>query len=188
MSRVSRMLVAAGVASSILLFGLAAPASAAVSAAQPLKRPPIPMAGVNGLPSPRLDQDTTETVVARGASREAVVSVSWGEGTSASQVRPTCAAVTAKRRPDSCIVSMTHRYTTVGSFPVVVRSGKRIIARTTITVREAARPWRAPAGWVQPAGWLPYSGGATYIPCSTVLWFFDRSGEPAGAAGLHDEI
>ncbi len=182
------MLVVAGAATSILLFGLTAPASAAVPSAASGKRPPIPVAGVNGLPSPRLDQDTTETVIARGASREAIVSVTWGEGTSASQVRPTCAAVTAKRRPDSCIVSMTHRYTTVGAFPVVIRSGKRIIARTTITVREAARPWRAPAGWVQPAGWLPYSGGATYIPCTTVLWYFDRTGEPAGAAGMHDEI
>ncbi len=69
-----------------------------------------------------------------------------------------------------------------------MRSGARVIARTSVVVREAPRPWSPPAGWAQPAGWTFFGGGATYVPCSTVLWYYDRSAEPAGAAGMRAEI
>jgi hypothetical protein len=90
--------------------------------------------------------------------------------------------------PTACALSASHAYTAAGSYAVIIRSGPRIIARTTITVRPAAQPWAPPAGWVQPANWATFRGGATYVPCSTVVWFYDRSQEPAAAVGMHDEV
>jgi hypothetical protein len=161
---------------------------AAPAAAEPTRRIPIPVAAVAGLPSPRLDQDTTSTVIARGASRAAPVSVTWGDGSGRSSDRSSCSVVRAMNRPDSCVVTLSHRYRSVGTFPIVVRSGARVIARTTVVVREAPRPWSPPAGFVQPAGWAFFGGGATYVPCSTVQWYYDRSAEPAGAVGMRGEI
>jgi hypothetical protein len=96
--------------------------------------------------------------------------------------------VRAVRRPASCVLTLAHEYRTVGTYPIVVRSGKRVIARTSVTIREAPRPWSPPAGWAQPTGWSYFGRGATYVPCSTVLWYYDRSAEPAGAAGMRAEI
>lgn len=159
----------------------------APAAAEPLRRIPIPVAAVDGLPSPRLDQDTTKTAIVTGASRERVVSVSWGDG-AVSRERSACTVARATKRPASCRVELAHEYRSVGTFPIVVRSGPRVIARTSVVVREAARPWSPPAGWVQPAGWSVFGGGATYLPCSTVPWFYDRSGEPATAPGMKAEV
>jgi hypothetical protein len=86
------------------------------------------------------------------------------------------------------VVTLSHLCTTVGSFPIVGRSGARVIARTTVVVREAPRPWSPPPRFVRPAGWNFSGGGATYVPCSTVLWFYDRSAEPAGSVGMRAEI
>lgn len=191
MTRTLRTVAAALAAATVLTSGLlavAAPASAAAPTQISAKRPPIPVAGVSGAPSPRLDQDTTQTVTAVGASREAAVSVTWGDGSARSIERSTCSAARAVATPGSCTVSMRHIYRDAGSFPVVVRSGARIIARTTIVIREAARPWSPPAGWVQPANWATFSGGATYIPCSTVRWYYDKSAEPVTAVGMRAEV
>lgn len=157
-------------------------------AAEPAKRPPVPVASVAGLPSARLDQDTTSTVVARGASRAAAVSVSWGDGSRPSTDRSACTVQRALKRPASCVVTLSHRYSSVGSFPIVVRSGARVIARTTVVVREASRPWSPSAGFVQPAGWAFFGGGATYVPCSTVRWYYDRSAEPVESAGMRADL
>lgn len=178
------MVVATSVAATIVLFGVAPSASAGESA----KRPPVPVASVAGLPSPRLDQDTTSTVIARGASRAAVVSVTWGDGSGRSSDRSACTVARAVKRPASCVVTLSHRYTSAGTFPIVVRSGARVIARTTVVVREAPRPWSPPPGFVQPTGWRFFGGGATYVPCSTVRWYYDRSSEPAASAGMRAEI
>ena len=181
---VRRMLaiVVALLTAAMVVLGLAPAAAAA-----PTKRPPIPVAGVAGLASPRLDQDTTQTVIARGASRAAAVSVEWGDGAS-SRTTSTCSVTRAVKRPNSCVVNLGHEYRAVGTYPIVVRSGARVIERTSVTVREAPQPWSPPPGWVQPAGWSFFGGGATYAPCSTVAWYYDRTAEPAGAAGMRAEI
>ncbi len=85
-------------------------------------------------------------------------------------------------------MTLTHRYSTVGTFPIVVRSGARVIARTTVVVRATPRPWSPPPGFVQPAGWAFLAGGATYVPCSTVLWHYDGSAEPAASPGMRGDI
>lgn len=175
-----------GVLAGALLVGVAAPASAA-TVSEPARKIPVPVAAVAGLESPRLDQDTTKTAIVTGASREAVVSVDWGDGASSSG-RTTCSAARATRQPDACRLDLAHAYRFVGTFPITVRSGQRVIARTSVTVREAPRPWSPPQGWVQPAGWNHFTGGATYVPCSTVEWFYDRSAEPSASAGMGGEI
>lgn len=177
------MVAATSVAATIVLSGVS-PAAAG----ERVRRPPVPVAAVAGLPSPRLDQDTASTVIARGASRAAAVSVSWGDGSARTSDRSGCAIPRAVKSPDSCVVTLSHRYTSVGTFPIVVRSGARVIARSTVVVREAARPWSPPPGFLQPAGWASFRGGATYIPCSTVQWHFDRTAEPASSAGMRLEI
>ncbi len=164
-----------------------APASASTGAVTSSRKVPVPVAAVAGPESPRLDQETTRTAIVTGASRDRVVSVTWGDG-AASQGRSSCSAARATKRPASCRVSLAHEYRAGGTFPIVVRSGARVIARTVVVVREAPRPWTPPAGWAQPAGWAFFSGGATYVPCSTVQWYYDRPREPAGAAGMRAEI
>ena len=175
------MLAAGAVAS--LILGLAP----AASATEPARRVPVPVAAIAGLESPRLDQDTTRTAIVTGASRERAVTVTWGDG-ALSRSRSTCAVARATKRPAACRVELAHEYDAVGTYPIVVRSGPRVIARTSVTVREAPQPWSPPAGWVQPTGWAVFGGGATYVPCSTVQWFYDRSQEPVGAAGMGAEI
>ena len=173
----------AGAMAAAMAVGLAPVASSA----EPSRRIPVPVAAVAGLESPRLDQDTTKTAIVTGASRERRITVTWGDG-AVSQGRSTCTVARATNRPGACRVELAHEYSSVGTFPIVVRSGPRVIARTSVTVREAPRPWSPPAGWVQPAGWSIFGGGATYVPCSTVQWYYDRSREPAGAAGMRAEI
>jgi len=167
----------------VLLVGVA-PAS---SAAEPARKVPVPVAAVAGLPSPRLDQDTTKTAIVTGASKARAITVTWGDG-AVSRERSTCTVARATARPASCRVELAHEYSSAGTFPIVVRSGPRVIARTSVVVREAPRPWSAPAGWVQPAGWRYFGGGATYVPCSTVPWYYDRSAEPPASAGMRAEI
>ena len=174
----------AGAATTLLLVGVAPVTSAA---AEPSRRIPVPVAAVSGLPSPRLDQDTTKTAVVTGASKARPITVTWGDG-AVSRERSTCTVARATARPASCRVELAHEYSSVGTFPIVVRSGQRVIARTQIVVREAPRPWSPPAGWTQPAGWRFFGGGATYVPCSTVAWFYDRAAEPAASVGMRGEI
>lgn len=172
--------------------GVLAPAPSALAAGEAAvvvtRRPPVPTVTVSGLPSPRLDQDTTQTVTAVGASREAAVTVSWGDGSMRSAARSSCSVTRAVKRPATCTLTLGHEYSEVGTFTIEIRSGKRVVGRTSVVVREAPRPWSPPAGWVQPSGWAYYAPGATYVPCSTVLWHFDATNQPAAAAGMHDEV
>ena len=185
MLRMNRMVAAALAVATI---GVLTPATSASAYVAGASRPPIPTVSVAGLPSPRLDQDTTQTVTAVGASREAAITVSWGDGSTRSLARSSCSATRAVKRPASCTIVLTHEFTDAGTFTVQIRSGKRVVGRTSITVREAPKPWSPPAGWVQPSGWAFYSPGATYVPCSTVPWNLDTRNQPAAAAGMHDEI
>jgi hypothetical protein len=180
---IARAVSVAGAVLTIALLPVEPSTAAAVA-----KRPPIPVASVTGSPSPRIDQDTTTTVRAVGASREAVVSVSWGDSSADSRASTRCPATRATRLPSSCAVTVSHVFNRVGTFPITVRSGARVIARTSVTVRPRPQPWTPPAGWVQPAGWSVYPGGATYVPCSTVSWYYDRTREPRASAGMRAEI
>jgi hypothetical protein len=54
-------------------------------------------------------------------------------------------------------------------------------------VRPAPRPWTQPDGWVQPPGWSSY-GSATYAPCSTVPWYYDRATEPADGSTMYADV
>ena len=168
-----------------VVIGMGAPP---VSATETAQRVPVPSATLSGLPSPRLDQDTTQTVIATGASRAAAVTVTWGDGSTRSIARSTCSITRAVRQPASCTLTLAHEYTSAGTFTVVIRSGARVVGRAPITIREAPQPWSPPAGWVQPAGWRYLAPGATYVPCSTVPWYYDASSEPAGAVGMRAEV
>ena len=184
--RWTRRTAMAGIAAGLVL-GLCVGLSPAAAAAAHSRRPPVPVVSVSGLPSPRLDQDTTQTMVATGASRLAPVTVLWGDGTG-SRGTTTCSRAQAVGRPDQCTVSARRAYTQPGAYDIVVKSGARVVARTQVVVRPAALPWRPPSGWVQPVGWAQIGTGATYLPCSTVTWFYDRSQEPAASVGIRADI
>jgi hypothetical protein len=49
----------------------------------------------------------------------------------------------------------------------------------TSTVEEVPAPeaWSPPEGWKQPKGWAVVNDGATYLPCSNVVWHFNRENE-----------
>jgi hypothetical protein len=47
--------------------------------------------------------------------------------------------------------------------------------------------WTPPAGWAQPAGWNT-DVGATYTPCQTVKWYFNREGEAPNRSTMHTDV
>lgn len=54
----------------------------------------------------------------------------------------------------------------------------------------ASERWRPAAGQTYLAGWKLIEGAteATYHPCQTVTWFFDRNGEPADRVRMIDDV
>lgn len=183
-SRLARRVVVLAVAAAIAI-GLSTPPAAASAPARP--RPPVASAGITPvLPSPRLDQDTSTTVTIRGASSASPLSVEWGDS-ARSRARVACSVAKAARRPSACTTTLSHRYARAGTFAVSVRDGRRVIARSRLTVRPALLPWSPPQGWVQPAGWS-HLGSATYVPCSTVPWFYDRATEPASGSTMYADV
>lgn len=182
MRRSTRSAIIAAGSALLLVLSPVGPADAASSA----KRPPVPTVSVTGLPSPRLDQVTTQTMVARGASRLAPVTVLWGDGSETVGTSP-CTRRQATTVPDQCTVAAARTYLRAGTYAITVKSGERVVARTQVVVRPAAQPWTPPAGFV-PSGWAFFGRGATYAPCATVNWYYDRSREPAAAVGMHDEV
>ena len=48
--------------------------------------------------------------------------------------------------------------------------------------------WTVSAGQTFNDGWRPLSTSATYLPCQTVRWSFDRSGEDPGRNSMIDDV
>jgi len=132
----------------------------------------------------RIDkQDPAPTVVVAGVARGSNVVVRWGDTTIAKK-SGTCPVRKATRNPQACALEFTHKYFGLGPQTIQVKSAGRTLGSHRVVVTPAPQPWSAPAGWVQPAGWSVQNGGATYLPCSTVKWYWDSSGEPTNRSGM----
>lgn len=94
-------------------------------------------------------------------------------------LRSRCVAATALREPQLCSPKFDHQFYGLGTFSIVVKSGKTVLGTRPITVRDQPRPWRPPTGWVAPGTWTLLSTGAYFLPCSTVTWFYDSSRQPS---------
>jgi hypothetical protein len=101
---------------------------------------------------------------------------------------PKCSAKDARRTPAKCRSTTSAVLDVLGAWSLTVTDGARVLAEQAFTVLPATRPWSPPDGWVQPDGWLMLAQKATFTPCSTVSWYYDRTGEPEGAGGMHDSV
>lgn len=134
----------------------------------------------------RIDrQDGVVALPVSGVSVKDRIFVNWGDG---SPTRPAsrvnCTSKRARIAPTRCAVVLEHEYDEPGTYQVNVNVGSRRLASAQVTILPIARPWTPPDGWQQPAGWSILNGGATYLPCSTVQWFWDAAGQPGGTAQM----
>lgn len=70
-------------------------------------------------------------------------------------------------------------------FALCVASSPAALAAGTPGVGER---WTVAAGQTFNDGWRPLSTSATYLPCQTVRWSFDRSGEDPGRNSMIDDV
>ena len=176
-----------------LVLGLAAtvaPASAASAAELTAKTPkPVVAATINGTDMFRVDRQDppVASVTFTGVDAKTTVRVNWGDGNPNDTARGRCGARGAIKYPQACSVTITHVYDGVGQFTATAAS-RGVKQQRVFTVVAAPIAWRPPAGWTQPAGWAILGPGATFTPCETVPWYFDRTGEPAGRSGMQADI
>jgi hypothetical protein len=160
----------------------------AANAAQPAPKPAPAVVGSMPASAYRIDrQDPPPTVVVLGVSKGTPVTVNWGDGNS-SVKRSRCTVSTAARNPSACAVTLSYEYSYAENVTVTVRVGRAILANAAIVISPEPRAWAPPEGWVQPAGWSVFNAGATYLPCSTIPWFWDRTSEPADRTLVHDDV
>ena len=92
--------------------------------------------------------------------------------------------------PDSAsmrrhLVSVVASALTAVLFAVCCTSSTAALAAGTPVVGER---WTVTAGQTFNDGWRPLSTSATYLPCQTVRWSFDRSGEDPGRNTMIDDV
>lgn len=137
-----------------------------------------------------LDEQTGEkesVVVFNGVDSKTRVSVDFGDGSGARTSKGRCTVAAARRNPSACTVTIRHDFGSPGSFTITAAGG-RVSEQQSVTVVEKAKAWKPPAGTVFNEGWKPFRGGATYRPCQTVTWYFDRSGEHPDRNTMIDDV
>lgn len=165
-----------------------APEASATEVAAKTPKPVI-AATIDGPDVFRIDRQEppVATVTFTGVDAKSAVRVNWGDGGPTTSTRGRCGARGAAKYPKSCAVTLTHVYGSVGQFTATA-AARGVQQQRTFTVVAAPIRWTPPADWVQPAGWSTFGVGATYTACETIPWYFDRSGEPAGRAGMEADI
>lgn len=136
------------------------------------------------------ETDPTTSVVVRIDRQEEVVAITvdkikrgeritvdWGDGRK-SKGRTKCKSGEANRGLKKCSRTFQHVYSDPGIYRVVSRAKNRRINERIIEVLAIPQPWSRTSDWVQPDGWQLMTGQATFLPCSTVQWFWDTEGQP----------
>ncbi len=174
------MRVTATIAAAIVGGVLLAPA---VSAA-PVAHPTITVVTPDVL---RVDKqnETNNLVVFAGMDAKSKARVNWGDGQGTESVRGKCKTTTAIAHPDWCSVSVVHDYSAPGTYTITAITGKQVVSKL-VTISPAPVRWSPPAGFV-PSGWSMLGNAATYFPCQTVNWYYDRSNQPAGASQIYND-
>ncbi len=130
------------------------------------------------------------------------VVIDWGDGTieSYEQIKKLCKTPKqARKNAERCVIKVKHQYQELGTYVVKVtnRSKKNLkVVSEVITVIPSGT--NSDSGSIETADgtggwWTPEPGsnsqrtwqaqrlGATFAPCTTVKWYFDRSKEPNAA-------
>lgn len=162
----------------------AAPSVVAAVAAAPVARPTITVVTPALL---RVDKqnETNNLVVFAGMDAKSKARVNWGDAQGTDAVRGTCKTATSLAHPDWCSVTAAHEYDDPGTYTITAVVGKRVVSKL-VTISPAPVRWAPPAGFV-PAGWSLLGRQATYFPCQTVPWFYDRTNQPGNAGQIYSD-
>ncbi len=130
-----------------------------------------------------------------GASTSSRLTLSLADGTQLASSRGRCTPDRAIKSPTSCTVVLTHRFQAAGDYSIVASqvTGKGTKAKSeskTATIKVYGTPtrWKPTPGVIYNQGWVPFDSGATYYPCQTVRWYFDRSGESPDRNTMIDDV
>lgn len=166
----------------VVVFGIAPAATAAPAA--PVARPTITVITPDVL---RVDKqnETNNVVVFAGMDAKSKARVNWGDGQPTQAARGTCKTATALAHPDWCSVAAVHEYSAPGTYTITAITGKQVVSKL-VTISPAPVRWSPPAGYV-PVGWSMLGSAATYFPCQTVNWYYDRTNQPAGASQIYND-
>jgi len=137
---------------------------------------------------PVAEQDELYTVTVARPALKAKVFVNWGDGTEPSTARNACNLKFTLKMGPKCVMSFPHYFNNPGVYNMTVTQAGRTLGVKQVTVKAIPVAWSAPEGWVQPANWAVFNRGATFLPCSTVNWFFDRNNEPADRTRMVNSI
>lgn len=170
----------------VIAVGVVPAASAAVlPAAKPVAQPAITIVTPDVL---RVDKQsaTNNLVVFAGMDAKTKARVNWGDGPDTARLSGSCKTATALDHPDWCSVSVAHAYATPGQYTITAVVGKTVVSKL-VTIAPPPTRWSPPAGFAQPAGWSMLGRQATYFPCQTVPWFYDRTNQPANGGQIYSD-
>lgn len=168
----------------VLLVTLIAAFGLVVPTANAAPKAPKPSVTTSTEATYRVDKQTPPpTIVINGVSNKTPITVKWDDATIQRQTGR-CNVTKAKRNPTSCALTFSNTYSTVGDKVITVAVRGDVLFTQTVAITPAPTQWTPPAGWVQPAGWSYLSGGATYLPCSTIKWHWSRDNEPADRSNM----
>jgi hypothetical protein len=181
-ARVAVALVAVG-----LTLGTAPGVLGAESAIVPVARGATAHVVINALDLVRQDRLSEVSVVFTGVDAKTKARVNWGTGASTEVKVGRCSVKKAAAMPQACLVTFTPPKYLAGEYTITAASAGTTASKV-LTVAATPVAWSPPAGWVQPPYWSPLTGRATYTPCQTVDWFFNRSGEPGDRSTMIDDV
>lgn len=189
MHRRGRLIAAAIGGLAVVLGLLASPSAQAqdLAAAPSAKAKPVVTAVILGPDTVREDRLSTIQVVFSGVDAKTRVRVNWGDGQRTQVARGTCGTRGATQHPNACQVTLSPADYAPGQYRITATSGSAKASKV-VTVTARPRPWSPPAGWTQPTGWSLLSDEATYLPCQTVDWYFDRSGETPERVNMIQDV
>ena len=135
----------------------------------------------------RQDRMSDVSVVFTGVDAKTKARVNWGTGAPTEVRVGRCSVKGASANPQACSVMFTPPTYLAGQYTITATSAVATASKV-LTVAENPVAWSPPSGWVQPSAWALLSGRATYTPCQTVDWYFNRSGEPSDRSTMIDDV
>lgn len=165
--------------------GVVPAASAAVGTAKPVAQPTISVVTPDLL---RLDKQnaTNNLVVFAGMDAKTKARVNWGDGPDTEKLQGKCKTTTALAHPDWCSITAVHEYENPGQYTITAVVGKSVVSKL-VTISPAPVRWSPPAGFAA-GGWSLLTSQATYYPCQTVPWFYDRASQPGNGGQIYSDV
>lgn len=170
-----------------LTIAIGSPATMAQPAGIAAKARPKVQVTITAPETVRQDRLSGVQVVFTGVDAKTKVRVNWGDGSPAKVATGTCGTKGAIAYPDACSVTLSPTGYQPGQYTITATAGSARASKA-VTVTARPQPWAPPPGWVQPAGWSLIASTATYAPCQTIPWFFNRAGESGDRATMVQDI